>query len=75
MHTRRNATHRSHTQAYHALVDKHSQLAAEHRKLLEQLGDGGAASGHVEELLAVRQQLAELLPKYDTACDSVAELR
>jgi hypothetical protein len=61
-------------QAYQALVAKHSQLAQEHRKLLEQWGDA-AVSDQVEEVLAVRQQLADLIPRYDAACDSVAELR
>jgi hypothetical protein len=61
-------------QAYQALVDKHSQLAREHRLLLEHAGDA-AVSNQVEELLAVRQQLAELLPRYDEACNKVAELR
>jgi hypothetical protein len=61
-------------QTYQALATKHSQLAQEHRKLLEQWGDA-AVSEQVEELLAVRQQLAELMPRYDTACDTVAELR
>jgi hypothetical protein len=62
------------TQAYQALVDKHSQLAREHRLLLEHAGDA-AVSNQVEELLAVRQQLAELLPRYDEARNKVAELR
>lgn len=53
---------------------KHSQLAQEHRKLLEQWGDA-AVGDQVEELLAVRQQLADLIPRYDAACDMVAELR
>jgi hypothetical protein len=56
------------------LVAKHSQLAQENRKLLEQWGDA-AVSDHVEELLAVRQQLADLVPHYNAACDQVAELR
>lgn len=56
------------------MVAKHSQLAQEHRKLLEQWGDA-AVSDQVEELLAVRQQLADLVPRYDAACDQVAELR
>lgn len=60
-------------QAYQALVAKHSQLAQEHRKLLEQWGDN-AVSDEVEEVLAVRQQLADLIPRYDAACDTVAEL-
>jgi hypothetical protein len=62
------------TQAYQALVDKHSQLARKHGLLLEHAGDA-AVSNQVEELLAVRQQLAELLPRYDEACNTVAELR
>lgn len=62
------------TQAYQALVAKHSQLAQEHRKLLQQWGDP-AVSDQVEEILAVRQQLADLVPRYDAACDTVAELR
>lgn len=61
-------------QAYQSLVDKHSQLAREHRHLLEQIGDASVSS-QVEELLLARKQLAELLPKYDQACDTVAELR
>jgi hypothetical protein len=61
-------------QAYQALVAKHSQLAQEHRKLLEQWGDA-AVSDDTEEVLAVRQQLADLIPRYDAACDTVAELR
>lgn len=61
-------------QAYQALVEKHSQLAREHRLLLEQVGEASVSS-QVEELLAVRQQLAELLPRYNAACDQVAELR
>lgn len=61
-------------QAYQALVAKHSQLAQEHRKLLEQWGDA-AVSEQVEDILAVRQQLAELISRYDAACDTVAELR
>lgn len=61
-------------QAYQALVDKHSQLSREHRLLLEHAGDA-AVSSQVEELLGVRQQLAELLPRYDEACNKVAELR
>ncbi|WIA18956.1 hypothetical protein OEZ85_003625 [Tetradesmus obliquus] len=61
-------------EAYQALVDKHSQLSREHRLLLEHAGDA-AVSSQVEELLAVRQQLAELLPRYDEACNKVAELR
>lgn len=62
------------TQAYQALVAKHSQLAQEHRKLLQQWGDA-AVSDQVEEILAVRQQLADLVPRYDAACDTVAALR
>jgi hypothetical protein len=62
------------TQAYQSLVAKHAQLAQEHRKLLEQWGDA-AVSDQVEELLAVRQQLADLVPRYDAACDQVADLR
>jgi hypothetical protein len=61
-------------QAHQALVAKHSQLAQEHRKLLQQWGDA-AISDQVEEVLAVRQQLADLIPRYDAACDTVAELR
>lgn len=61
-------------QAYQALVAKHSQLAQEHRKLLEQWGDAAVSDG-TEEVLAVRQQLADLIPRYDAACDTVAELR
>ena len=61
-------------QAYQALVAKHSQLAQEHRKLLEQWADA-TTSDQVEELLVVRQQLADLVPRYDAACDRVAELR
>jgi hypothetical protein len=63
-----------HLQAYQALVEKHSQLSRSHRILLEQMGDA-AVEGHVEELLSLRKHLAELLPKYDAACDHVAELR
>jgi hypothetical protein len=61
-------------QAYHVLVAKHSQLAQEHRKALEDMGDA-ALSSDAEQLLAVRTQLADLMPRYDAACDAVAELR
>lgn len=61
-------------QAYHALVAKHSQLAQEHRKLLEQQGDA-AVCDQGEELLGARKQLAELLHRYDAACGTVVELR
>eukprot|EP00879_Flechtneria_rotunda_P017649 GHRR01018501.1.p1 GENE.GHRR01018501.1~~GHRR01018501.1.p1 ORF type:complete len:2335 (+),score=1054.13 GHRR01018501.1:417-7421(+) len=61
-------------EAYQSLVGKHNQLAHEHRLLLEQTGDA-AVSDHVEELLSVRGQLAELASRYDASCDSVAELR
>eukprot|EP00878_Enallax_costatus_P003415 GHUV01003625.1.p1 GENE.GHUV01003625.1~~GHUV01003625.1.p1 ORF type:complete len:1706 (+),score=714.87 GHUV01003625.1:54-5120(+) len=61
-------------EAYQSLVDKHSQLARDHRQMLEQVGDA-TVSSQVEELLSARKQLAELLPRYEHSCDSVAELR
>lgn len=54
-------------------MTKHAQLAQNHRKLLEQWGDA-TVNNQVEELLSVRQQLAELVPRYDEACSKVAEL-
>ncbi|KAF8064552.1 hypothetical protein HT031_003352 [Scenedesmus sp. PABB004] len=61
-------------EAYQHLVEKHSQLAREHRALVEQMGDA-PCSEQAEELLAARRELAELLPRYDDACNTVAELR
>ncbi len=61
-------------QAYQALLQRHSALECQHRQLLEAASDAGAGAD-ATALLDARQQLAELLPRYEAACAAAAELR
>lgn len=62
------------SQAYQMLAEKHARQQGELRRLVEETGDSvtGAVS---EEVFRLREECADLMIKYDKACNESAELR
>jgi hypothetical protein len=55
------------------MLEKHKLMCVEYRKLLEERGDGVAASS--EELLEARGQLAALSAAHEAAANELVGLR
>eukprot|EP00798_Chlamydomonas_sp_ICE-L_P007851 gene7851-1057_t len=58
--------------AYHMLVAKHTRLQTEVRRQVEEIGDSVLA---MDEVVRLRDELAELMVRYDRASDDNAALR
>ncbi|GIL43063.1 hypothetical protein Vafri_829 [Volvox africanus] len=59
---------------YHSLVGKHTRLQHEFRKLLEEQAEAVVGPGQ-EEVFRLRDDLNEMLKRYDLAASQAAELR
>ncbi|GIL72907.1 hypothetical protein Vretifemale_3051 [Volvox reticuliferus] len=59
---------------YHSLVGKHTRLQHEYRKLLEEQAEVVVGPGQ-EEVFRLRDDLNEMLKRYDQAASHAAELR
>ncbi|GLI68958.1 hypothetical protein VaNZ11_013486 [Volvox africanus] len=59
---------------YHSLVGKHTRLQHEYRKLLEEQAEAVVGAGQ-EEVFRLRDDLNEMLKRYDQAASQAAELR